>query len=289
MSNVLKRHKYRTLEQAFRVDAQGEEAVQEAAVQDGSGEESPPPAAADAARDPVPAVEKWADSLVTEAAREAEQIKREAREMIEAWWDEKRAQDEQVRESIRQQAYEEGYRAGHDEGFSAGEKAWDERMAEARQLIADAHEAKQAIINEAEPFLVRLSTDIAEKVIARKIKWDRSVIADMVKRALAQCDQAGTVTVLVKPEHFSLVHDARQEFREHLDDEVELRIIPDHTLEDDGCIIRTQHGSVDARIEVQLNEIRNTLAEMAKEGAAPVDRTDDEVPAKLAKIESDSR
>ena len=45
----------------------------------------------------------------------------------------------------------------------------------------------------------------------------------------------------------------------------ELKIVPDRMIESDGCIIRSQQGSVDARVDVQLNQIRKTLMEVAKE------------------------
>jgi flagellar assembly protein FliH len=39
-------------------------------------------------------------------------------------------------------------------------------------------------------------------------------------------------------------------------------IVPDHSVQDQGCVIKTAFGSVDARVETQLTEIRQALLDL---------------------------
>lgn len=218
-----------------------------------------------------------ADAILKEARDEAGRIRAEAKAAIDAWWQEQRAEDEQYKESIRRQAYDEGYQQGYEKGMAKAEEEATEQLNDARRIVEEAYTAKEQIITEAEPFLVDLSVHIAEKVITQQLELKPEVIVNIVQRALEHCHEAGMITVLVKPEHFSLVQQAREELKQSLSGPIELQILPDHTLETDGCVIRSQHGRVDARIDVQLDQIQKALAEVAREGEGQVDVSHSEV------------
>ena len=54
------------------------------------------------------------------------------------------------------------------------------------------------------------------------------------------------------------------------DSEAELQIVPDVTVDEGGCVVRTSFGSIDARIDTQLSELKAVLMEVAtraEEGA----------------------
>lgn len=215
------------------------------------------------------AAEREAKAIVDEAAKKAQRIEKEARQQIETWWRKQRAQDDQLREQIKKEAYEEGYSSGYDAGIAAAREALKEQFAEVKELMEAAFEAKQAIIGEAEPFLVQLSTDIAEKVIGTEIARHSNVVLQIVRTALEQCRDAASIAIYVRPEHFTLVQDARDELKQLVNGQTEIKVIPDARLTSDGCVIETEKGSIDARTEVQLNQIREVLLEVAKEGDEP--------------------
>lgn len=278
MSNILKQTAYRKLEGAFRIQSH---------YRGGSdrGNEQADVRIAPAAIAHEVETEKIirnakrrADELLQEAVREAERLQAEAKAAIESWWNEQRKQDDRYKENIRKAAYDEGYMQGYESGIDEAKQQMDEQLNKAREIVEASYIAKEQVISEAEPFLVRLSLDIAEKVITRQIALDHSVIVDMIQKALEHCHETGIITVLVKPDHFPLVQEARDELKQHLNNIGELKILPDRTIESDGCIIRSQRGSIDARIDVQLSEIRKVLTEVAKEGAQPRDVANCEIP-----------
>ena len=278
MSNVLKQTAYRKLEGAFRIQSRYESIMSRGAVQ--TDEEVTPRTAVpdEKVEKRVQEAKRRADELLQEAAQEAERVQAEAKAAIENWWNEQREQDDRYKEDIRKAAYDEGYKQGYDRGIDEAKQQIDEELDKARQIVEASYIAKEQVICEAEPFLVRLSLDIAEKVLNRQIEVDQSVIVDMIEKALDQCHDTGVITVLVKPDYFPLVQDARDELKQYLNNISELKIVPDRTIESDGCIIRSQRGSIDARVDVQLDEIRKVLMEVAKEGAQLVDDATFQVP-----------
>jgi flagellar assembly protein FliH len=48
-----------------------------------------------------------------------------------------------------------------------------------------------------------------------------------------------------------------------IDSQAELQIVPDVSVKDPGCVIRSAFGSIDARIDTQLSEIKRELISIA--------------------------
>jgi flagellar assembly protein FliH len=51
----------------------------------------------------------------------------------------------------------------------------------------------------------------------------------------------------------------RDELLLSIDSQADLQIIPDPSVKDKGIVVRSTFGSIDARIQTQLNEIKNSL------------------------------
>ncbi|MNV98055.1 flagellar assembly protein H [compost metagenome] len=48
-----------------------------------------------------------------------------------------------------------------------------------------------------------------------------------------------------------------------LDAQAELQIVPDSSIKEGGCIVRSAFGSIDARVDTQLEAIREQLLKVA--------------------------
>lgn len=206
---------------------------------------------------------EFAERQIREAAEEAERMLQESRAQIEAWWEEKRLQDEHLVEALRS----EGFKQGYDEGCDKAQKELQEqveiKMLEAQAVLNEAYQAKDQIIREAEPFLVELSSAIAEKIIDRQLTEDTDLILDLIKKNLSRKREQGVITLCVAPSQFSFVQAAREELSFAIDSQAELKILPDASVKDRGCVIRSAYGSVDARIDTQLTEIKKELIRVA--------------------------
>lgn len=202
---------------------------------------------------------EFAERQVREAAEEAERLLAEAKEQIEQWWAQRRQEDEDLVEAIKA----EGFSQGYDEGKAHAEQSLQEQinvmMDEASSVLKLAYSEKEAIIQEAEPFVVELSCAIAEKVIDKELSLDQEHMLSLIKQSLARKREQGVITLCVNPTHFAFVQAAREELGLVVDSQAELQILPDPTVQDRGCVVRSSFGSVDARIDTQLTEIKNEL------------------------------
>ncbi|OWA33761.1 flagellar assembly protein FliH [Saccharibacillus sp. O16] len=206
---------------------------------------------------------EFAEMQIRDASDQAERMLVEAQQQIEMWWQEKRQQDEDLIEAVKSQGFREGYEEGRAQAEAELALRMQQAAEEAQALIQEAVRTKEEIIQEAEPFLVDLSTAIAEKVIDRKLAEDEELTLGLIRQTLSRKRQQGTIALCVAPSQFSMINSAREELAMSIDSQAELEILPDSTVKDRGCVIRSNFGSVDARIDTQLTEIKRELLRLA--------------------------
>ncbi|MGZ9584639.1 FliH/SctL family protein [Paenibacillus marinisediminis] len=207
--------------------------------------------------------QSFAEDQVRASSDEAERMLEEARQQIEAWWNERREEDEQLRENVQQEAYNQGYHEGISQAEQEIQIAYEEKIGEGAAVLQQAYQAKEQIIQEAEPFVVAVSTAVAEKIIDRQLSLEPELIIELARKQLSRKRESGRITLCVSPEDFNFVHAAREELSIAIDSQAELLIIPDASVKDHGCVIRSSLGSIDARINTQLEELKKALQQIA--------------------------
>lgn len=207
--------------------------------------------------------ESFAEEQVRAAMDEAAAIRQQAQAEIEAWWDERRQLDQETIEQAMDRGFEQGYQEGLARAEAELRQQYDSMLQEASQILEQSYVLKQQIIQESEPFLIELSCSIAEKIVDRQLTLESEWVIELIQKVLSRRREKGIIALCVSPSQFSYIQDAREELLLHLDSQAELQIIPDASVQDRGCVIRSSFGSIDARIDTQLNEIKNALRQVA--------------------------
>lgn len=217
----------------------------------------------------------FAASRIQDAANECEKMFIDAQAQIEVWWLEKRNEDELIKEEVRQAAYKEAYEEGLIAANQDMEDKWKRDINEAATILAEAYRTREQIIQDAEPYIVDLTCAIAEKLIGKQLELEPQLIIEMIQRSLSRRREQGEITLCVAPKQLNFVQAAREELMAAIDSQAELIIIPDTSVKDEGCVIRSKFGSIDARIDTQLSEIKRELLILAHQ-AVEESRLNDE-------------
>ncbi|MBK6587719.1 MAG: hypothetical protein IPG22_05305 [Acidobacteria bacterium] len=103
--------------------------------------------------------------------------------------------------------------------------------------------------------LVELAIQIAKKIVAREVTIDREIALTLVKVSLAKLHNRSIAEVHLNPEDYSFVknHLDKLDFRGKID------LVEDKSISVGGCLIHTETGDIDARIESQFDEISHGL------------------------------
>lgn len=267
MSNLIKPSQYMPLDVLKELDLARRYAAPAPESPEGEEEESVPqpdvhPSLAEAElikEEMLRDAKEFAERQIREASEEAERLLEEAEARITAWWDEKRSEDEAIMEASQAEGFQKGYAEGSEKASLEMKLLMEETSEKARVLLQQAHEAKEELIQEAEPFLVELSCSIAEKIVERQLTVEPEFVLDLIRSNLARKREKGIISLCVAPSQFAFVHAAREELALSVDSQAELQILPDSTVRDKGCVIRSSFGSVDARVDTQLTEIKKEL------------------------------
>jgi len=209
--------------------------------------------------------EKQAAEIIEKAKQTAQELEMQTSEKISQWWTENEAK----LEATAQDAMERGFQEGYEQGIVAAEEQVQRDFAskteQVQQLLLQAYEEKQTIISEAEPFLLELSTVIAEQIIKQELESAPEKFVELIKQHILRFKEKDSITICVHPEDFEFIQSQRSHLISVVNGETEIKIIPDHSVSVKGCIIRTAFGSVDARIDTQVEEIKKAILEARRE------------------------
>lgn len=212
--------------------------------------------------------EFFAENRLRETAEECEKMLADAQAQIDVWWLEKREADEHAFAEAKTTGYEQGYAEGSAASEAELRESWQTKITEAAEVLKHAYSSREQIIQEAEPFLVELSCAIAEKIIGQQLTLTPDATIEMIRRSLSRRREQGIITLCVAPSQLTFVQAAREELHASIDSQAELHILPDSSVKDNGCVIRSAYGSIDARIDTQLSEIKRELVALAHQNDA---------------------
>lgn len=109
----------------------------------------------------------------------------------------------------------------------------------------------------AEPELVKLAVGIARKVLGEELRLNPDAVLAIARQSLAGARRSREITLRVNPSDAPGFEQAEAALR--LPASVALEVRPDPAIESGGCVIETDLGVIDARLETQLRVIERAL------------------------------
>ena len=183
-----------------------------------------------------------------------------------------------AREDARQtgkNAFTQAKRDGYQEGFKEAERKIQQRAEkiaaeEVQRRLQTALPAVQKLsetlayererwLAEWETEVIRLAVAIAEKVVRRELRIHPEVSTELVRETLQMVSGSARLRIRLHPEDEQYVGTAAREMAHALSGVTEVRIVPDETLAPGGCLVETEHGAVDGRLDAQLDRIFREL------------------------------
>ncbi len=170
-----------------------------------------------------------ANEIVAQAGDEAQRIVNEAQ---------RKAQE------IFDSAREEGYQRGAAQWYGALAEAWTSR---------DGYLAGN------ETALLKLAVRIAEKLIGKELHIAPDAIAGIVSEALRSIRRAKSLAIQVHPADIAALEEGLSTMRTPAGAACEIEVIPNASLSRGDCIVETEIGVIDARLETQLKNMERAL------------------------------
>jgi flagellar assembly protein FliH len=164
----------------------------------------------------------------------------------------------QARRDAEQAAYERGQRDA--------EKALSEQLLQQRNEMLEVHQgvvdslrnALPQLIKESESALIDLALRAAERVVAG-IPVTRQAVEAVVREALGHVEDTAEINILLQPDDLALLRKQKSPILEGLPETGPLRFSASSEVTRGGCMIHTRFGTVDARRETKMEQLRQSV------------------------------
>ncbi len=200
------------------------------------------------------------DEYLQKVRAAARQILQEATQQAEQL---RQAAYQQAKEQARQDALKE---ADAEINRRAAELAEQKARENLQTLVPAMQQAAEKLQREYQAWLgrweesaVRLSVAIAERILKHQLDVDPQTSSRLISEALRLISRVDRLTIRLHPDDVAALGDQPEQFVSTVAHAGQVHVVPDPEVGRGGCVIETQTGSVDARIETLLERIVQEL------------------------------
>jgi len=203
------------------------------------------------------------NQLKQELIKVQQQIETE-KQQAEQDIDQKRQDWQLEKETLVESAKNEGYQAGYETGEQAALADFSSRIETANEIIHQAEQEREIIIEKAHADIVELAMVVAKKVVFDAV-MSNDALLPIVKTAIKDYHDQTIIRIRTSIQDFDLIHSQTDELTRVLNDGVMLSVLPDDKLPTGGCVIETPSGQLDVSVDRQLEKIHEALTETMEE------------------------
>jgi type III secretion protein L len=185
--------------------------------------------ASQAAKDIVQKAQHQAEDILAKARGEAADIARQAND---------------ERDRLVTEARDNGYQEG---------------LAKATEFITKSKEYYQRTVDSSTENLKMLAVKIAEKIVGRALELNPEVINDIVSQAIRTLRRQKNVIVRCNEEDFETLKKNEENFLGMMGQSGMIDFVADPKVSRGGCVVESEIGIVDARLETQLKTLQKLL------------------------------
>ncbi len=180
----------------------------------------------------------------------------QASEQAEAIINDAQNQAEEIKQGAIEQGHQEGYDAGYQEGMAAVESLKADIEAQRDGLEKE----YQMLVDELEPEMVDVLTQIYEHVLGIELRDDKGIILHLLKNTLSRIEPGNDLIVHVSSDDYDEVMDEKETLNACVTSpNTTMEIIEDPLLKENECMIESDSGVFDCSLGVELSEISRKL------------------------------
>jgi flagellar biosynthesis/type III secretory pathway protein FliH len=158
---------------------------------------------------------------------------------------------------LREQAAEQGYTEGVTTGRAEAQQQYSDSVARLERVVAMLGDSLHKGIDGLTEIGAEVVFEAVAKIIGRSY-IDRSGVTDVVKEVIRQAKDRSRLLIRVNPADYRELMGEREPLVEGLNAQ-HIELAADDRVELGGCLLETPSGNLDGRLEVQLQQLRDTL------------------------------
>lgn len=166
----------------------------------------------------------------------------------------------QQADGIRAQAQDQGRQEGYDAGYQQGYMEAQAIKDEIESQRGDLEKEYQQIVDELEPEMVDILTQIYEHVFNIELREDKGIILHLLKTTLTRIEPGKDLIVHVSSDDYDDIMDEKDTLSACITSpNTTMEIIEDPLLKENECMIESDSGVFDCSLGVELSELSRKL------------------------------
>ncbi len=166
---------------------------------------------------------------------------------------------------IQEGAYQEAYRLGLEEGrkeaFEKVSAEISERMESMDMLLNAIKEMKKEMASFNESHLIQLTFQMATRLAKTELHNNNEAMVQILRDAVSLSQDEENITVRVSQGQFEFLEELKKETGREFEFIKRIRFEPSPEVADGGCIVETNYGEVDSRLEQRIEQLWTVLSE----------------------------
>ncbi len=175
---------------------------------------------------------------------------------------------------IQEEAYQKAYQLGLDEGLK---KAFAEKtnkinfdLNELENLMNQINVLKEELVKQNEAHIVQLVYDIARRIAFDHIEEKPEIVISVIKNAIEMAQADEDVNVLVAASQVEFLEKMKAQTGREFEFLRKVKFQVSDQVTSGGCIIETNFGVVDARIEERVNKLWSEMKQALPRVKSPI-------------------
>ena len=162
-------------------------------------------------------------------------------------------------EDLKESAYTEGFMKGEEAGTESERKRLQNIFDTFDKAISELWELKEGLCLNIERGAVELALAIAKKVVSHEVSVNEETLLGVLKGALEKVIDQEKIKIRINKLDLQFINESGYQISGLTDNFKDVIIEGDDTISRGGCVIETGFGSIDARIESQLQAVGDLL------------------------------
>jgi flagellar biosynthesis/type III secretory pathway protein FliH len=160
---------------------------------------------------------------------------------------------------IEEQAYAKGFARGEKAGIESGNEKIESAVNSIDKGLSELLKVRKDIYLETEQEIVKLAIAIARKIVRNEIRVNKDTVVNVVKEALKKVEGSERVKVKLSIKDFQFIKSEKPAIIDKITNIENVGFEMDESIPDGGCIMETEYGDIDARIEKQFQAVEEAF------------------------------
>lgn len=174
--------------------------------------------------------------------------------------------------AVERQSYENGFEKGKNDSLLSENERIEPLMSVLQEAKKSIDQHMVSMQNVIEHKSIQLAVSMASKMIQDHIQITPDATSHIIRSAIQMAKGQSNIKIKANPEDSEAVRVILDEQIPDTDANEKIDVVADHSIQRGGCLIDSDFGTIDARIDRQLSTIETDLKSSLQTGAqsAPI-------------------